>query len=106
MLGREERRQGRLCGGKPGRFGPGSVVAVPAAAGLEGVRGGCKRALRLPVWWSGEFPGCALAGQAAAGEVAQVQGGGRIAKPAKIRIRYVPAASRRGWRGYPRAQCA
>src|SRR6266536_5343220 len=45
VLGREERRQGRLCGREPGPFGSATWSLFPPRPAWQGCGGGCKRPL-------------------------------------------------------------
>src|SRR5438046_501552 len=81
MLGREERRQGRLCGGKPGPCGPATWSLFPLVPDWQACGGSCKRS---GPGRSGQDPCSVLAGQTAADEIAQVQGGGAVLEPGVV----------------------
>src|SRR5258708_11484904 len=82
--GREERRQGRLCGGEPGPFGSATWSLFPLVPAWQGCWGGRKRRLVPAGGWSGQHPCPVVAGEAAADEVAQVEGCGAVLEPGVV----------------------
>src|SRR5258707_750102 len=83
-LGREERRQGRLCGSKPALWGSATWSLFPLSPAWQAWRGGCKGAWYLPSGGTREHPCAVIEGQAAADEVAQVEGSGAVLEPGVV----------------------
>src|SRR5205809_7473153 len=77
MLVREERRQGRLCGSKPGPCGPATWSLFPLVPAWQAC--GMAASGPGPPWRrSGQCPCSVVAGAGAADEGAQDEGGGAV----------------------------
>src|SRR5713226_7514911 len=73
-----------VCAAESLALSGGDVVALPAGASLAGMRGGLQAAAGACRGWSGQHPCPVVAGEAAADEVAQVEGCGAVFEPGVV----------------------